>query len=228
MSAALMATSVPDPTASPRSAATRAGPSFTPSPTTATEWPSAWSRRITCQLLVRAGAPATTSSTPMARPTARVVRSLSPLTSRHRSPSRVELVDRLGGRRPDRVGEGQGPEQPAVRPDQHRRLGPDSRSRHHRTSGSGTSDLAVGQQPVAARRPPGGRRPALGAQPGPGRELLRPPAERADARRAASSHGAAAMACSEACSTAPARPQQLGRRHPGLELDGGHAASGPR
>ena len=40
-SAALIATSVPDPTARPRSALTKAGPSLTPSPTMATDRPSA-------------------------------------------------------------------------------------------------------------------------------------------------------------------------------------------
>ncbi len=59
-SAAFMATSVPDPTARPRSAQTRAGPSLTPSPTIATDRPSACRRRITATL--SAGkAPATTS-----------------------------------------------------------------------------------------------------------------------------------------------------------------------
>ena len=86
MSAAPIATSVPDPRASPSSAAASAGPSFTPSPTMATRRPSA-RRPLTTAALPAGSVPAITSSMPAAAATARAVASLSPVSRIGRSPS---------------------------------------------------------------------------------------------------------------------------------------------
>ena len=79
MSADSMATSVPAPMARPTSARARAGASLMPSPTMATFRPSAW-REATFFSLSWGRTPATTVSTPSARPTASAVRWLSPVS----------------------------------------------------------------------------------------------------------------------------------------------------
>ena len=82
-----MATSVPEPMASPRSAAASAGPSLTPSPTMATDRPCACRSVITATL--SAGiAPAITSSMPASAATASAVASLSPVSRIVRRPRR--------------------------------------------------------------------------------------------------------------------------------------------
>ena len=91
-SAALMATSVPDADGQSQIGGTSAGPSFTPSPTIATDRPSAWSRSITATLSA-GSAPAMTSSTPIEAPTARAVGSLSPVMRMHARPSCVQGSD---------------------------------------------------------------------------------------------------------------------------------------
>ena len=85
-SAALSATSVPEPTARPRSALTSAGPSLIPSPTMATAWPSVWSRRMS-PTLSAGSAPATMSEIPIDVATERAVTSLSPVSRMQCKPS---------------------------------------------------------------------------------------------------------------------------------------------
>src|SRR5580704_7602558 len=87
ISAAQMATSVPEPMASPRSAAASAGPSLTPSPTMATDRPCACRSVITVTL--SAGiAPAITSPMPASAATAAAVAWLSPVSRMIRRPRR--------------------------------------------------------------------------------------------------------------------------------------------
>jgi hypothetical protein len=85
-SAALIATSVPVPSAIPRSAAASAGPSLTPSPAIATRRPLACSFWITATFWP-GSAPAITSSAPVSAATARATAGLSPVSSTVRRPS---------------------------------------------------------------------------------------------------------------------------------------------
>ena len=85
-SAALIATSVPEPSARPRSAAASAGPSLTPSPAMATRHPAACSCWITATLSP-GSAPAITSSAPTWAATASATAWLSPVSSTVRRPS---------------------------------------------------------------------------------------------------------------------------------------------
>src|SRR5206468_4122126 len=88
---ASIATSVPVPIASPRSACARAGASLTPSPTIATTAPVSWSRATTAALSAGRTS-AITSSIPTSAATARAVSSLSPVRSTGRSPTHDERV----------------------------------------------------------------------------------------------------------------------------------------
>ena len=90
-SEASMATSVPVPIASPRSAWARAGASLTPSPTMATTRPSPWRRPIT-SAFSEGSTSAMTSSMPTSAATARAVVSLSPVSSTGRSPSALSAA----------------------------------------------------------------------------------------------------------------------------------------
>jgi hypothetical protein len=95
MSAALIATSVPEPSARPRSAAASAGPSLTPSPAMATRQPRACRPWITATLSA-GSAPAITSSAPICAATASATAWLSPVSSTVRSPSRRSAATAAG------------------------------------------------------------------------------------------------------------------------------------
>ena len=86
-----MATSVPVPTAIPRSARARAGASLMPSPTIATTWPWAWRRCISASLSSGMTS-ASTRSIPTAAATVRAVRALSPVSSVTSRPSSRNAV----------------------------------------------------------------------------------------------------------------------------------------
>jgi hypothetical protein len=170
MSAVPIATSVPDPRASPRSAAASAGPSLTPSPTIATRCPRA--RRPAMTSAFPAGrVPAMTSSMPTTAATARAVASLSPVsrTGCTPRPRRSAMAARAVGliasapalapRRPR-------PSRPA------RRVKPARSHRPHRAESSSGTGIpwrgtgrhgAVTQPPLAGRFDsavrPGQRRP---------------------------------------------------------------------
>ncbi len=148
MSAAEMATSVPDPRASPRSAAASAGPSLTPSPTMATRYPSARSPVMTAALSA-GSVPAMTWSMPTAAATARAVGSLSPVSRTGRSPSArssamAGAADGLtvsATAMAPRAAPSQ-PASTAVRP-------ACSHSRHCRGEVGGHGQAVVGEQPLA-------------------------------------------------------------------------------
>ena len=97
MSAAQMATSVPEPRARPSWAAARAGPSLTPSPTMAAERPPACRSVITCALAA-GSAPLMTSSIPAAAATACAVAALSPVSRTGRRPRARSAGHGRGGR----------------------------------------------------------------------------------------------------------------------------------
>ena len=116
-----IATSVPVPMAMPTSACASAGASLMPSPAIATMRPSCWSFLTTSRLplgqhlrlhLVDARA----SRHRLGRRPA--------VAGQHHDPQAlfVQLADRLGGRRLDRIGDAEQPGEPAVDRDEHHRL----------------------------------------------------------------------------------------------------------
>ncbi len=201
MSAALIATSVPEPRARPRLAAASAGPSLTPSPTIATECPAARRRAMTAAL--SAGrAPAMTSSTPAVAPTAFAVASLSPVSRTDRRPSRRSsasaraaegLIVSLTARRP-RIWLSHSASTVVQPPCSHRAACSDS-----------AAGMAMPRSRKSLARPTVTSWPATTPRaPRPGRAVNPLGCGRSPASARAAELIAAATACSDACSTDPA------------------------
>ena len=199
-----MATSVPVPIASPRSAWASAGASLTPSPTIATTRPSACRRRTTSALSAGSTS-AMTSSIPTSAATARAVASLSPVSSTGRSPSALQRRDRLGGRRLDGVGDDEHGAHLAVPGGQRRRCGrAASAAGSAASSSAGMRRLHSRHQRRAADEHAVAVDDALDAEALAVGEAL----DGAAARRAPRARRwaiACAIGCSEASSSAPAR-----------------------
>ena len=174
-SAALMATSVPDPTARPRSALARAGPSLTPSPTMATDRPPL-AGADHGDLVGREGAGHDIGH-PDGRPTARAVGSLSPVRRMQWSPSACSSRTAASRRRSDRVGDGHGSDDGVVSAHQHGRPAerfPFRACAGHSLAGmvsTGRSKRAAlpDRDLVAVDRSPGAH-PGQGAEPSTGRQ----------------------------------------------------------
>jgi len=196
-----MATSVPDPSARPRSAAARAGASLTPSPTIATGRPPAWICAMTAAL-PSGMVPAMTSSMPTAAATARAVASLSPVS---RTGCRPSARSRVTAARADGLTVSATATAPRTAPSQ-----PISTAvRPYRSHDNRWSERASGtRMPRSANscsRPMMTSCPStVPRAPSPG-SALKPSAWGSGPHSArAAALTAAATACSEACSTAPA------------------------
>ena len=210
-SAASMATSVPEPIATPTSAWARAGASLMPSPTIATTRPSACSR-VTSRAFCSGSTSATTRSMPACardrlRGLARVV------AGEHHDlePERAQRRDRAGGLGLERVGHrDQAGALPSTR-DEHRRLARRrrARSRGVRRASTSTPALAISARFPSRTRP--STAPPRPARAPPG--TRRPPAARARAPSRAATI-AAASGCSEPRSAAAASAQERRPRRP--------------
>ena len=152
-SLASIATSVPVPMASPRSAWASAAASLTPSPTMATTRPSAWSRLRTSTFSCGSTS-AITCSMPTSAATDRAAAVVVAGQQDRRQAQGAQLPDRGGRGRLDRVGDHQHPARGAVPADRDRRPSLGLR-------GGGRPLEVVGQRRAASSR----RRPTTTAAP---------------------------------------------------------------
>ena len=174
----------------PRSACASAGASFTPSPTTATIRPSAWSAATT-STLSWGSTSATTRSMPTASATARAVSVRSPVTITVSTPSPCRAAIAAAGTRLGSVGHEVDGLDRAVAAREHGRLPCSAAAAAAASTGSGTvptnvarptlivspSTTASTPSPASLVKEVGDDRPgAVGAQPrhdGPGDRMLR-------------------------------------------------------
>jgi hypothetical protein len=211
-SAAQIATSVPAPTAMPRSAAASAGPSFTPSPTMAIRCPRAC-KSLMMAALAAGRIPAITSSTPTAAATARAVSSLSPVSRTGRRPRRRSPATAPGA---DGLTVSATASAPLTSPSQQTRtvVWPARSHCVHWLARSG--GIGTPRSRSSLCRPTTISRPSTSPRaPRPGR--ARKPSAWGSGPSSAKAAAliAAAMACSDACSTAPAYLSRSARLMPG-------------
>ena len=167
-----MATSVPVPTAMPRSAWARAGASLTPSPTTATTRPSRCRRRTTAAFS-EGSTSATTSSIPTSAATARAGGRVVARQQHRAQALATQQADRLRAGRADRVGDDHQPAHGAVPGHGDRRPAPVLRALEGRAQAVVEREAPVGQQGRAADDHGVAIDDALDAQALAAREALR-------------------------------------------------------
>ena len=220
-----MATSVPVPMAMPRSACASAGASFTPSPTTATRWPSACSARTTSTF-----SPGSTSATTRSMPDLgrdRVGGRLAVAGDHDRlEPELVQRGDRVARRRLHGVGHDERGRGTVAVPAREHDGAALVVGRASATASSASGDRADERRP----RPTRTSTPStVGLDAAARRRSRTRSARRARAPRArAPSATARAIGCSDASSTEPARRSSVvgvdaGR---GDDVDQLHAALG--
>ena len=211
-SAALIATSVPEPSAIPRSDAASAGPSLTPSPAMATRRPRACSSWITATLS-SGSAPAITSSAPIWAATAPATAWLSPVSSTVRSPSpRSEATAAAA----EALTVSATATAPRARPPQPASTTVRPARSHAAHCPARSPGIMIPRSPNSLSRPAITSCPStIPHAPRPGSDTKPPARGRSPSSARAAAQTAAATGCPEASSTAPRRRSSTARLVPG-------------